>query len=247
MRALLLCLLLAACGGGGGSSPSVPSAGAIVPTDSARYFGPLLGTKNHGTLTTPAGVAVGEWFAEPGKIRWGESSERWTVQTCNGKRYAWITGYGNETLGHFYAVESVRDLVDGVDLTSCAPGAAYTLGDFTPGTVSTTEQWFWTHHQTGERAAMAYWKGVFTFGGSRVNPCTGESRPVIVMREVWWDAAGGWVRGHPTVAGALPWRDGAPVPVEVNLDAETTFALERGVWTLTDGAVSACQRSLSAW
>lgn len=208
----------------------------------SRYVGPLLGNKTHGVLTNPAGVFAGEFYAEPGRIRWGTSIEHWRTRDCDGVSYAWVDGYENGVNGDFYAVESVVSRVNGknVPCTDGSPFGPLTLG---PG-VTVVEQWFlmWSADHTASRPG--YWKGTLTTG-TRQNPCTGETLPVVILHEVWWDDAAGWVRGN---AKTLPWANGAPAEVEANAIGETTFALDKGVWTVSDAPGSViCLHSLTPW
>ena len=209
----------------------------------------------HGILAAPSGAFSSEWFSEPGRMRWGDSVEHWRVRDCNGQSYAWVDAYESLTAKAVYPIETVIDGVGGNDLSSCKDGAAFAPLHITGPVV--TEQWFKIWSADHKYWRPGYWRGEFK-PVTVANPCqAGRTLPAIELREVWWDSAGGWVRGHPKDAGKLPWvgdntnpvawASGQPVPIQVVSDSVETFALGSGLWTITEGGGMVCQASINSW
>lgn len=268
LAVILLALTLAACGGGSGGSNNGSGFGGGGATGSfdpppavhtlADYL-PQLGTGRwHGILANPTGAFSTEFFTEPGRVRWGDSVEHWRVRDCLGVSYAWVDGYESVSAKAFYPVESVLDTVGDKDISSCADGAA-----FAPMVLDkpvTVQQWFRIWDATHTYWRPGYWRADFRPLPSQANPCqAGLSLAAVELREVWWDSAAGWVRGHPKTPGALPWSDadkntnpvawtsGSPLPIETVSTSVETFALHSGLWTITEGGGTICQASLTSW
>lgn len=223
-----------------------------------RYLPQLGAGRWHGVLANPAGAFGGEFFTEPGRVRWGASVEHWRTRDCNGKVYAWVDAYESLTARAVYPIETVLDTVGGADLSACTDGAAFAPLDLTGPVV--TEQWFKIWDATHTYWRPGYWRGEFRPLPAVVNPCqAGRALPAVELREVWWDPAAGWVRGLPKRPGALPWSDadknpnpvawtsGAPLPIEVESTSVETFALDAGLWTLQENGGELCQASLTTW
>src|SRR5690242_14917443 len=109
LAVVLLALMLTACGGGGGSSsaPAQPPVTPPVVTPPGavtldRYLPQLKGGRWHGILANPSGAFSGEFFTEPGRVRWGDSVEHWRTRECKGVQYAWVDGYESVSAKAFY-------------------------------------------------------------------------------------------------------------------------------------------------
>jgi hypothetical protein len=191
-------------------------------------------------------------------MRWGDSREHWRVRSCLGVDYAWVDGYESVPKAELYPVETVVDIVDGKDISSCTDGAAFAPLVITKPVL--VQQWFRIWSADHKYWRPGYWQGEFRPLPSVVNPCQGGlAKPAIELREAWWDSAAGWVRGHPTIPGQLPWTgsadnpnpvawtSGNPVPIAVTSTSVETFALESGLWTITEGDGTVCQSSLNTW
>ena len=209
----------------------------------------------HGILAAPSGAFSSEFFTDLGSVRWGDSREHWRIRDCNGTSYAWVDGYEAVSKHEMYAVETVVDIVDGRDISACKDGAAFApLALDHPVVV---DQWFRIWSADHKYWRPGYWHAEFK-PTTASNPCqAGRPLPAIELHEVWWDSAAGWVRGHPTIAGQLPWigdksnpiawTDGKPVPIAVISTSVETFALGQGLWTISEGGGTVCQASLSTW
>jgi hypothetical protein len=79
-----------------------------------------------------------------------------------------------------------------------------------------------------------YWEADFFPNEQKFNPCWYEgpkTAQVIRQQEVWFDTAGGWVRG----TGTAPFdAAGKPIRPQVIKQWEVTVARGYGVWTMQD-------------
>lgn len=246
-----------ACGGGQpgpGSTPPAPQ--PLVQVDTAdRYLTQFFPRTTHGVvvLYSDHTQITAEWDSAPGWDQFGTAREFSSRHTCNGADYATSDGYGDAT-GMLYAIEAVinRITVDGrtTDLAQACPAMPpIMLPWLLPASGDIVEeQYFWIHDAAGNRNRPGYWRGVWTVGLSAFNPCwlgTGPNlRPVATLRECWWDSYGGWVRCHPTQAGALPWQGGVPVDIETVSDVYDSYGRDVGpLWRASDNGIELCLRN----
>lgn len=233
-------IFILACGGGSGSGAD---AQPTVTGESLHDYLPYFSGNSHGVFVTDAGAIAGEWTSTPGRVRWGDSIERWELATCSdGQQWAIVTGYESAspaTAGQFYRVEIVKQTVNGTPLQCPGQTGVYLPIALPPGGSLDVEAWFLIHAAPPLEASTreGYWRGRYVFGGHATNDCWKgpgpHERRVIGMQEAWWDDPAGWVRGS---APTLPWAGGNPQPVAVHFDFQTTIARDAGIlWTSNAG------------
>jgi hypothetical protein len=251
----LLCLLLSTCvlvgcgGGGGGGQRSEtsptdppdrepPPITSQVRSDRIEDYFVWLKQDYEGTAVWAKDRQVlSQWSAVGGAVQWkgNDSTEVWSMEDCgDAGRWAWVKGYANPKLGHFYPVTNVKTLwtdVDGKvhDLSTICPGVVG--GPYHPATVpaagtATLEQWA----TVGDEKRPYYWKTTFTYGLLTENPCwhgaTPSTRYAFQQSEVWWDESG-TIRG---TVSSTPWIDGKPAPTETTYASWIQIAQDAGTF-----------------
>ena len=248
--------LIAGCGGGsggGGDSPAPPAPPPVstpAATTLDRYIPFYMGgARLHGTVVQMAThEKYTEWFAQANDIRWSPlDAERLDQRECMGRKWSFLMGFVDDRVGQTWPLQNVKTLFNGVLLDCPQDGAPYQPWDIPADGRDVVEQW-----GTVANNQQFYWKAEFIYGTTADNPCWlgdgPKTRPVIVQREVWWSSNGGWVRGKPTHAEALPWVDGKPVDIEVTMDWEVKNAQDAGIlWRGGNNDVQLCLQDVGGW
>jgi hypothetical protein len=239
-------------------TPDVAPIPVPTPTPSAglwtEYCGAWFGNKTFHTVAVdangvpppgplvPGAIYVSLAVPGEGEAVWGTSGEHYRVMTAtDGVQWGVVYAYENVNLSQRYPLETVR--AEWINLTT---GVVKDIANVTPGKSGTVmcpliipnsgkfrlREWFWTCNPDGSRANSAFWQADFEFGIVYTNHAwTGDGpqmRQCFKMLEAWWDAGGGWIRGHSSPA-ALPWANGAPAEVTIIYDGWQAFGRGAGI------------------
>jgi hypothetical protein len=246
--ALSTCVLVGCGGGSGGGEKSQTS-----PTDPPDREPPPITTQVRSDRIEDyfvwlkqdyEGTAVwlkdrqvlSQWSATGGAVQWkgADSTEVWSMEDCGpAGRWAWVRGYANPKLGHFYPVHNVKTTwtLDGVttDISNICPGvvgAPYAPAVVPPGGTATMEQWA----TVGDERRPYYWRTTFTYGLLVENQCwhgpAPSTRYAFQQSEVWWDETG-TIRG---TVSTPPWVDGKPTPTETTYASWIQIAQDAGTF-----------------
>lgn len=213
--------------------------GIMVYSDKVAHPGPYSG---YGQIT--------EWIAfGNGPMQWTEdggqtgSIEHWGLRAGGASVISYSTGPNNYPT-NCLPVSYMEDVATGitVPIDCTTPGQFYApfmlpVGSFRMhvwGSISTTE---------------FYWQATFT-QTTALNTCWylgPTTLPVVMMTEVYWDSAGGWIRG----TGKLPpYLNGQPQEPQATEKYQITMAKGVGPgWTWMDNTTgeSGCLYAEWSW